>query len=119
MANFGDKPRKDYQSLGDNTTVKVEGLEPDLWARNTLTEVGKSMCESGFKHLGSAAFHVYATDTVLAVAGELQIKSQVQLGDLSEAAANLATVEFIKRVAASYRGERRSIDPAYKVDGAL
>lgn len=104
------------QMLGDETVLTTEAIENDRWAQTMLTEIGKTMAEPGFKHLGSAAVHIYGTDTKMLVeTSQAQVKHQLALGDTAEQLVAVAVAEFGKRVVAKYRGERRSIDPTNKV----
>lgn len=120
----GEKPKKPYDNLGGDVVVTTEKIENDRWAQQMLHEIGRTMAEPGFEYLGSAAFHVYQTKSMLTVqTRDAQIKHQVALKPSSDAQIEVsaeltqyATLEFVKQVAAHYRGRQlNSIDPKYKV----
>ncbi len=112
-----EKPKKRYQVLGSDTSMQVTGLPPDQASADVFARVGRDQCPQGLSYLGYACVFVYGTtsENPLTPPGAAFL-TRVNLGQSTEAVAQVALQELGARVYANYRGEKKSIDPNYRVE---
>lgn len=85
-----DASKKNQDQLGLDVKLESKELDNDLWAQNTLKEIGKAMPVLGHRYIGSAAIHYYISD----LGREFATKHQFALGNLNESVASVGLQNF-------------------------
>jgi hypothetical protein len=83
-------------NLGVDVQMTSEGMETDVWANNTLRDIGKTITGkqqvAGQQYLGSFAVHLFADTNRMAKAKyEMGSITQIAIDDVSE---HLVTLGF-------------------------